>query len=183
MRLSGEWSEWVRFFLEGVRETSQQAFQTARRIINITEEDRRSIESAGRRRGSTLQIHEAFRKRPIMSAGDVVKSTQLTTPTVNSCVETPTDMGLIKEITGRRSQWRDTKTRRLEDYLNDIIAAMIMDAAYQIEWQAAVEQRKKEHENAEARRRPPVERNRAKTLLKRTFRLDGRRSTSRDRTP
>ncbi|MFW5797111.1 MAG: hypothetical protein ACOCXE_01250, partial [Spirochaetota bacterium] len=54
---------------------------------------------------------------------------------------------------GRRSKWRDTKTRRLEDYLNDIIAAMIMDAAYQIEWQAAVEQRKKEYENAEARRR------------------------------
>ncbi|MEX2445642.1 MAG: hypothetical protein WD492_18730 [Alkalispirochaeta sp.] len=53
----------------------------------------------------------------------------------------------------RRSQWRDTKTRRLEDYLNDIIAAMIMDAAYQIEWQAAVEQRKKEYENVEARRR------------------------------
>lgn len=52
-----------------------------------------------------------------------------------------------------RSQWRDTKTRRLEDYLNDIIAAMIMDAVYQIEWQAAVEQRKKEYENAEARRR------------------------------
>jgi len=54
---------------------------------------------------------------------------------------------------GRRSKWRDTKTRRLEDYLNDIIAAMIMDAAYQIEWQAGVEQRKKEYENAEARRR------------------------------
>lgn len=53
----------------------------------------------------------------------------------------------------RRSQWRDTKTRGLEDYLNDIIAAMIMDAAHQIEWQAAVEQRKKEYENAEVRRR------------------------------
>ena len=52
-----------------------------------------------------------------------------------------------------RSQWRDTKTRRLEDYLNDTIAAMIMDAAHQIEWQAAVEQRNKEYENAEARRR------------------------------
>ena len=102
VRLSGEWSEWVRFFLEGVRETSQQAFQTARRIIDITDEDRRSIESAGRRRGSMLQIHDAFRKRPIMSAGDVAKSTQLTTPTVNSCVETLTEMGLIKEITGRK---------------------------------------------------------------------------------
>lgn len=60
---------------------------------------------------------------------------------------------MTSHSSSRRSQWRDTKTRRLEDYLNDIIAAMIMDAAYQIEWQAAVEQRKKEHENAEARRR------------------------------
>ena len=54
---------------------------------------------------------------------------------------------------GRRSKWRDTKTRRLENYLNDIIAAMIMNAAYEIERQAAVKQRKKEDENAEARRR------------------------------
>lgn len=54
---------------------------------------------------------------------------------------------------GRRSKWRDTKTRRLEDSLNDIIAAMIIDAADQIERHAAVEQHKKEYEKAEAHRR------------------------------
>lgn len=102
VRISGEWSEWVRFFLEGVRETSQQAFQTARRIVGITEEDQRSIGRAGRRRGSMLQIHEAFRKRPIMSANDLVGTTGLSVPTVNASVEALTTMGIIKEITGKK---------------------------------------------------------------------------------
>lgn len=102
VRLTGMWSEWVQFFLGGVRETSQQAFQTARRIIEITEEDQRSIGSAGRRRGSMLQIHEAFRKRPIMSTGDLVRTTQLSPPTVNASVEALCSMGMIKEITGKK---------------------------------------------------------------------------------
>ena len=102
VRLYGEWQQWVRFFLEGVRETSQQAFQTARHIVAITEEDRRMIESAGRRRGSMLQIHEAFRRRPIMGAGDLAGTTQLSPPTVNAALEALTTLGIIKEITGKK---------------------------------------------------------------------------------
>ena len=102
VRLEGAWDEWVRFFLEGVRETSQQAFGTARRILEITEEDRRAIENAGRRRGSMLQIHEVFRKRPIITGGELAKTTPLSTPTVNAAVEALMELGIVKEITGKK---------------------------------------------------------------------------------
>ena len=102
VRLDGDWPGWVEFFLEGVRETSQQAFQTARHIMMITEEDRREIESAGRRRGSMLQIHDAFRKRPIMPATELAKITRLSQPTVNTAVEALSNLGIVKEITGKR---------------------------------------------------------------------------------
>ena len=102
VRRSGDWSDWVRFFLEGVHETSQQAFRTARRMIEISEEDRRAVGASGRRSGSMLQIHEAFMKRPIMSAGDLVERTNLTAPTVNASIEALAQMGLIKEITGKK---------------------------------------------------------------------------------
>jgi DNA-binding MarR family transcriptional regulator len=41
-------------------------------------------------------------KRPIMSAGDLVERTNLTTPTVNASIEALAKMGLIKEITGKK---------------------------------------------------------------------------------
>lgn len=53
---------------------------------------------------------------------------------------------------GSRSQWRDTRTRRMEAYLNEIISAMITDATYQLESQAAAEKHKQEYETAEAHR-------------------------------
>lgn len=102
VRLEGAWSQWVLFFLEGVRETSQQAFQTARRILEITEDDRRAIENAGRRRGSMLQIHEVFRKRPIIGSTELVEATQLSPPTVNAAVEVLIQLGIVKETTGKK---------------------------------------------------------------------------------
>jgi Fic family protein len=102
VRLEGAWAQWVRFFLEGIRETSQQAFETARRILQITEEDRRAIENEGRRRGSMLQIHEVFRKRPIMAGSELAASTKLSPPTVNAAVEALMQLGIVKETTGRK---------------------------------------------------------------------------------
>jgi DNA-binding MarR family transcriptional regulator len=71
-------------------------------MIEISEEDRRAVGASGRRSGSMLQIHEAFMKRPIMSAGDLVERTNLTAPTVNASIEALAQMGLIKEITGKK---------------------------------------------------------------------------------
>ncbi|MFP4151938.1 MAG: Fic family protein [Alkalispirochaeta sp.] len=102
VRLEGAWSQWVLFFLEGVRETSQQAFETARRILEITEDDRRAIENAGRRRGSMLQVHEVFRKRPIIGGSELAESTQLSLPTVNAAVEALMQLGIVTETTGRK---------------------------------------------------------------------------------
>ena len=102
VRVRGEWPAWVRFFLEGVRETSQQAFRTARDIVAITNEDRREIENAGRRRGSMLQIHEVFRKRPIIGAAEIARASRLSPPTVNAAVEALGNLGIVKEITGKK---------------------------------------------------------------------------------
>lgn len=102
VRLEGAWSQWLSFFLEGVRETSQQAFRTAQQVLVITEEDRRAIEHAGRRRGSMLQIHEILRKRPIIGSRELIASTQLSPPTVNAAVEALMAQGILREITGRK---------------------------------------------------------------------------------
>ena len=40
MREKGDWEAWLEFFLEGVKETSDQAADTAKQILELFETDR-----------------------------------------------------------------------------------------------------------------------------------------------
>ena len=52
VRLKGNWVGWLRFFLEGVRDTARQAGETAKTILALFDKDRRKIETLGRRAGT-----------------------------------------------------------------------------------------------------------------------------------
>ena len=43
VRTEGDWEAWLRFFMTGVLETSEQAVQTAKAILQLFDEDRRKI--------------------------------------------------------------------------------------------------------------------------------------------
>lgn len=102
VRTEGEWIRWLRFFLEGVRATAQQAAQMAHAILHQLEEDRRKIEELGRRAGSAHRVHEFLKTRPIISIPSAVKALSLTPPTVRSAVETLEQLGMLREITGKQ---------------------------------------------------------------------------------
>lgn len=48
VRTEGAWEAWLDFFLEGVRETSQQAHATARSLVRLFDQDRARVETLGR---------------------------------------------------------------------------------------------------------------------------------------
>jgi Fic family protein len=54
------WEAWLEFFLEGVAETANQAFDSATRIAALFARDREKIAEGGERTGSALQVHEAL---------------------------------------------------------------------------------------------------------------------------
>jgi Fic family protein len=102
VRTEGDWIRWLRFFLEGVRSTAQQAAETAHAILRRLEEDRRRIEELGRRAGSAHRVHDFLKTRPIISIPPAVKALSLTPPTVRSSVETLEQLGMLREITGKQ---------------------------------------------------------------------------------
>ena len=101
-RLTGDWEEWVEFFLTGVKVTSDGAVETSRRIDRMFRSDRERIQSAGRRSGSALRVHEALKERPVRSIQGVADQTSLSFPTVASAMSLLTELGISREITGRR---------------------------------------------------------------------------------
>lgn len=102
VRLKGDWLGWLRFFLEGVQQTGQQAAYTAGRILKLFDEDRRSVEGLGRKAGSTHHVLDLLRRRPITTIPNATKQLRLTAPTVRSAVESLEALGIVREITGKQ---------------------------------------------------------------------------------
>jgi len=102
VRLKGDWLGWLRFFLEGVQETAQQAADTARRILGLFDEDRRKIEGLGRKAGSAHRLHNLLRRSPITTIPSATRHLNMTGPTVGSAVASLEELGIVREITGKQ---------------------------------------------------------------------------------
>lgn len=102
VRREGDWEAWLAFFLEGVQGTAEGAVSTAQRLAELFRADRAKIELSGRRAGSALRVHEALKARPITSIADVCAATGLSFPAAASAIDLLVELGVARELTGRR---------------------------------------------------------------------------------
>jgi Fic family protein len=101
VRTEGDWEGWLRFFLTGVLETSQQAVHAAQSILTLFELDRRRIESLRQATSSVLRVHQYLQKRAVLSIGIARKNLELTKPTVGAAINQLEKLGIVREITGK----------------------------------------------------------------------------------
>jgi len=102
VRENGNWEAWLDFFLAGVAETANQAFEAATRIVDLFKEDGERITNESDRAGSALRIHDLFQQNPFLTSNQLVRQTGLSAPTVNAALADLGKMGIIEEITGRK---------------------------------------------------------------------------------
>ena len=102
VRERGTWEAWLEFFLDGVTQTADQAFDSAIRITELFKADRNHIAATGDRAGSVLRLHELFQANPYLAATAATNRSGLTMPTVNSALAELQRLGVVTEITGRK---------------------------------------------------------------------------------
>jgi Fic family protein len=102
VRLTGDWEEWLEFFFDAVIETASQAVETSESLMKLATDDRRKINSLGRKAGSVLKVHGGFLEHPISSVTQLTKVTSLSPATVNSCINRLLELGVIAELTGHK---------------------------------------------------------------------------------
>jgi Fic family protein len=102
VRTEGRWEEWLEFFLEGVQVTAEEAVDSTTKILTVFAEDRRKIEDLGRPAVSVLKLHELLQRKPITSVPIASKELNLSAPTVRSSIDKLVEIGLVKEITGKK---------------------------------------------------------------------------------
>ena len=103
VRRTGDWEAWLAFFIDGVRATADGAVSASHRLLELFATDRTTIEQrGGRRAGSALRVHDALKAQPIMSLPSAGARTGLAFRTTATAMELLVDLGIAREITGKR---------------------------------------------------------------------------------
>lgn len=102
VRERGSWEAWLEFFLDGVAETANQAFDAAARIVDLFKQDRERITAESERAGSALRIHDLMQQNPFVTSNQLVERTGLSSPTVNAALADLERLGIVEEVTGRK---------------------------------------------------------------------------------
>jgi Fic family protein len=102
VRTEGAWEDWIKFFLLGVSETSQEAANTAREIIKskdnlITRLYDNSVSSV-----YAVKLIDLLFEIPVISNKNVVERLKVSNVTANELVRRFVKIGIIREITGKQ---------------------------------------------------------------------------------
>ena len=103
VREKGDWEGWLKFFLTGVIEVSQEAFRTAKEIINLKESLINKL--VKRKLGSVYAVGlmEILFQKPIITAMDLQAKLGIKSKdTVNKLIRKFVDMKILKEISGKK---------------------------------------------------------------------------------
>ena len=104
VRTTGDWEEWLDFFLEAVSSTSEKAVTLATKILDMFRQDEAKVKALGLRRGSALQVLQMMQKAPYVSPSRLAERTGLSFNTVVASLEHLRRLGIVVEMPPRRGR-------------------------------------------------------------------------------
>ena len=102
VRTHGDWEAWVEYFLEAILETSEQATNAARRIMDLFKADRTRIQALGRPSVSAQRVHDLLCEKIILSIPSATRALRVTKPTAAAAMNHLQTLGIVREMTGRK---------------------------------------------------------------------------------
>jgi Fic family protein len=102
VRLEGDWEAWVDFFLEGVEHIASNAVATAKRLVDLFQQDELKIQGIGRTTSTVLRVFRKLCERPLVTLNQVCEQTGLSFPAATKAMQTLERIGIVREITGHR---------------------------------------------------------------------------------
>ena len=97
----GNWDGWLSYFIRGVAEQSRLAEETGHRILDLQKKYRGQLEE-GSVPASVFKVLDMLFQNPFVSIPGVQNHVKVTWPTAKASVERLVDLGILKEVSGRR---------------------------------------------------------------------------------
>lgn len=114
VREKNDLTQWIKFFLVAVIDTSKSGIETFRRILKLKDKiDNEKIVSLGKKIPKAKQLMNKLYLNPIVSSNDVAGYLNVTPATANSLIHDLMNLDILVEITGGRRY----RLFRFEEYL------------------------------------------------------------------
>ncbi len=101
VRTHHDLKQWLKFFLEGVKQTADSSIQTFKKIITLRNRlERETIIQLGRKTKSAQELLNLLYKRPIVDSIEVAAALKVSPAPALRMIEDFIKLGILKEITG-----------------------------------------------------------------------------------
>ena len=97
VRRSGNYEQWVRFFLQAVEECAQNAIETIDKLNALHEKDSAAVSAMGRAAKNTALVFSYLEANPIIDIGKTAQALGLSFNTVSAAVKRLEDAGILAQ--------------------------------------------------------------------------------------
>lgn len=119
VRVKGEFEEWIKFFIKGICEISEDAISSIQKIIELKKADIEKIRSIPKGNISNLLlIYDYLLRHPFLETEDIRRLSDLSKPTVNKLLETLIELEIL-ELVEEKKRYKQYVYRKYVDILSE----------------------------------------------------------------
>jgi Fic family protein len=100
VRTHNDMIQWLKFFLEGVRDTSQSSIQTFKEIIKLRSQVEYKIISLGKKQALAKSFLQCLYSKPIIDASETAEALEINITTALRLIDDFIKLKILKEVTG-----------------------------------------------------------------------------------
>lgn len=120
VRIKGVFEEWVKFFIEGICEISEDAIMSIQKIVELKKNDTEKIRSFTKGNISNLlSVYDYLLKHPFIEADDVKDLLDLSKPTINKILDNLTEIGILELVDEEKKRYRQYVYKKYVDILSE----------------------------------------------------------------
>jgi Fic family protein len=102
IRLEGDWENWLKFFLQGVVETSFEASLATKEIIDLKDKLNNALLTKKIRGAQAVKLLDMLFERPLISVSDIVVQLKISRQTATQLVNKFNEISILTEVSGKK---------------------------------------------------------------------------------
>ena len=110
VRFEGDWEGWLSFFLEGVKEVSEQGGKAVRAITKLQEVDRGKLADSK----NALLVLDALYSNPVTTLKEIARVAKVSSATAGRIAGLMAEQGILAEVTGYARNKKFVYTKYLQ---------------------------------------------------------------------
>ena len=119
IRIKGEFEEWIKFFIDGICEISEDAITSIQKIVELKNTDMKKIrELSGGNISNLLLIYDYLLQHPFLEAEDIKNLVGVSKPTANKLLENLMTIEIV-ELVEDKKRYRQYVYKKYVDILSE----------------------------------------------------------------